>query len=71
MIDLTKLVTAKQRDAAAALAETVVSNAANQSYLDATDWMVLRQLETKKPMPLDVATKREQARAGIVKSEVA
>lgn len=71
MIDLTKLVTAKQKTDAAALAERQASNAANQSYLDATDWLVMRQLETKKAMPADITAKRQLARAGIVKSEVA
>lgn len=66
MIDLTKLVTTAHKTEAAALAERHASNAAHQSYLDATDWMALRQLETNKPMPADVAAKRQLARAGIV-----
>ncbi|NBF13569.1 hypothetical protein GV818_33565 [Pseudomonas sp. Fl4BN1] len=31
-------------------------------YLQSTDWMALRQLETGKPIPEDVAAKRAEAR---------
>ena len=71
MIDLTKLVTAKQKTDAAVLLRRQIDNAVNQAYLDDTDWMILRQTETGKVVPQDIAAKRQLARSSIVKSEVA
>jgi len=71
MIDLTKLVTAKQKADVYNLTKQHTDNIVDQSYLQSTDWMVLRQMETGKAMPQDVAAKRQLARSSIVKSEVA
>lgn len=31
-------------------------------YLAETDWLIVRQMETQKPIPADVLTKRAEAR---------
>ena len=36
-----------------------------QSFLDSTDWMVIRQIETNKQIPENIKQKREDARAKI------
>lgn len=36
-----------------------------REYLDSTDWYVIREVETGKPMPDDVRIKREEARNAI------
>ena len=50
-------------DAAKLLAlEEAKQREAAKSYLDSTDWFVTRLAETGKPVPDDVAAKREAAR---------
>lgn len=35
-------------------------------YLQSTDWMVIRQLETMKPVPPEVLKKRVEARSKVI-----
>lgn len=66
MIDLTQLVTAAQKTAAATGEKTKADNESHKSYLESTDWMVMRFLETGKAIPTGVATLRQAARTQIV-----
>lgn len=69
MIDLTKLCTASMKAADAVAAEAAQNNTAQKAYLAATDWMMLRQLETGKPMPPEVAIARQVARDKTTKTQ--
>ena len=62
-IDFTQL---QSEDPMLADAENAKDQAA-RSYLAATDWMVVRQAETGKPVPGIVTQKRQQARVQISK----
>ena len=64
-IDRTKLVTADMKVANAAAAAQQAGNAVQQAYLASTDWLVLRQLETGKAVPLELAALRQAARAKV------
>ena len=55
LIDLTQLVTAKDKDDAAARIEA-------EALLSQTDWMVLRAADSGVAMPADVRAARENAR---------
>jgi hypothetical protein len=43
-------------------------NIASKLYLASTDWYAIRYAETGKPIPVDIAEKRQQARNNIVVS---
>lgn len=64
-IDLTQLVTAGMKAANAAAAAQQADNATQQAYLASTDWLVLRQLETGKAVPPELAALRQAARAKV------
>lgn len=64
-IDLTQLITAEDKAAAAAAGAAAREHATARAYLAETDWMVVRAAETGKPVPADVADQRAQARAVI------
>ena len=66
MIDLTLLVTADDKADAAVIAERQANNDTHKNYLDSTDWLVLRLLETGQAMPPGVAALRQAARAKVV-----
>ena len=66
MIDLTKLVTAAQKTEAATDEKKKADNEVHKSYLESTDWMVMRFLETGKAIPTGVAALRQAARTKIV-----
>ena len=48
------------------LREQEQANREALAYLAATDWLVIRQLDSGEPMPADVKQKRAEARAKIV-----
>lgn len=51
----------KKNSAASRASE--VARAEARAYLASTDWYVVRQAETGKPIPEEVSLKRDQARA--------
>lgn len=55
-VDLSQAIDAAQRDRDNAKVEAL-------SHLQATDWMVVRSVETGTPLPANVAKSRRQARA--------
>ena len=65
MIDLTKMVTKAMKEENAANAAREAKNAEARLYLAATDWLLLRQIETGKAIPSTVATARQAARLAI------
>ena len=65
MIDLSKMVTASQKTQKAKDALLVQENADQRAFLLSTDWLVLRQFETGKPVPADVANARQAARTKV------
>ncbi len=55
LIDLTQLVTAKDKADEAALIDA-------EALLSQTDWMVLREADSGAAMPVDIRAARENAR---------
>lgn len=66
MIDLSGLITAEQKSAAAARAEQERINAEARAYLASTDWYVTRWRETGQPVPDDVLEARQAARDRVI-----
>ena len=65
MIDFSKLKTAEQKQAEKEQAEIDRVNAEARRELAETDWYFLRELESGKPMPANIKTKRANARAKV------
>ena len=51
---------------ASATNEQSIINAKSLAYLTSTDWYVIRMAENGTPIPIDVLTKREEARLAIL-----
>ncbi|MFI3199854.1 MAG: hypothetical protein QX196_16195 [Methylococcaceae bacterium] len=51
---------------ASAANEQSIINAKSLAYLISTDWYVIRMAENGTPIPIDVLTKREEARLAIL-----
>lgn len=62
-VDLSKLITAAQKQAEAKAAEQAADRLAASSYLAETDWYVTRFAETGTPIPDQVRHLRATARA--------
>ena len=61
-IDWSAVRTATDKAQAAAEADAQRAREAAQKYLAETDWMVVRETETGKPIPEDVRAARSEAR---------
>lgn len=64
-IDLSLMLSAKDKEAIARAAEIEAAMADARSYLAATDWYVARFAETGTPIPDEVRAKRDAARSSL------
>lgn len=64
-IDLSLMLSAKDKEAIARAAEIEAAMGDARSYLAATDWYVARFAETGTPIPDEVRAKRDAARSSL------
>jgi ribose 5-phosphate isomerase len=62
-LDLSQMVTAKEKAAAAKAEKIAAAQSSARAYLAQTDWYVTRLGETDTPIPADVVKNRNAARA--------
>tara|TARA_R110002096_G_scaffold136122_14_gene288492 strand:- start:3542 stop:3742 length:201 start_codon:yes stop_codon:yes gene_type:complete len=64
-IDLSQLITAEDKAAAAEAEAQAAAQSAARAYLTQTDWYVTRKMETGAEIPAEVSAARDAARAAL------